>query len=742
MSWLSAVTGKAEDFLNKLDKSAAQTFQIEDEVKAVLNESPARAEFTVGGSPYPDSRLASSSKSVPSKLNELKASVDPSTSIVSSPVRPAPSRPAAVTVQKSSPVAPRKQELKLKKKDSDEALFDFLNSKDPVESVKKKTTPVGSAHHSRQSSTSSNISHNEVKTTTDVMSTGHDLPGLQVKETESLESQSQSESPTGSNTSADIDAIADAMKESPTGSDNSVSDEKRDHAQLSSLELENSLLRKEVATLNQEMVSVIQRAKDAQTELVRVKQQLNDYNSTMSQHDQLVRELQSRETDLTEALTAKDSQLAVLRVRLEEADRECKTRQKQISDLQEHRERILQDHTDSSGMHGKALDDLKEKLVNVETSLKREKESFQMAQQESTDRHSRLVQEQQTLAESLKAVNKKYATEKQKTQELSNQLKVAKSSAETARQELTEYKEKASRILQSKERLISSLRDRSGSGASGEAIGVSNLEYDSVKQERDMFRDEVQQSKLVIDNLRLEMQELENQLQMESDTAREQIRSLEEQAKEEKTRREDFEQELLQQKQELQYAIEEIHKQKTSFQSRINDRESEIEKLRSQLMTKSISSTTESELESRVRALTDSLIQKQTMLEALSTEKNSLVLQMERLEQQYRDIQNCVRSIPTTVSMTDDDEVRQRLPGYMKEGPSDTEVTRRMKRAVTGIDRFSVRLGIFLRRYPIARVFVIVYMALLHMWVMVVLLTYQPEIHTGSRSIKSPREQN
>ena len=35
--------------------------------------------------------------------------------------------------------------------------------------------------------------------------------------------------------------------------------------------------------------------------------------------------------------------------------------------------------------------------------------------------------------------------------------------------------------------------------------------------------------------------------------------------------------------QESQYALEEIHKQKTSFQSRINDRESEIEKLRSQV---------------------------------------------------------------------------------------------------------------------------------------------------------------
>ena len=44
-----------------------------------------------------------------------------------------------------------------------------------------------------------------------------------------------------------------------------------------------------------------------------------------------------------------------------------------------------------------------------------------------------------------------------------------------------------------------------------------------------------------------------------------------------------------------------------------------------------MSSTSESELESRVRELTESLIQKQTMVEALSTEKNSLGLQLERL---------------------------------------------------------------------------------------------------------------
>ena len=59
-------------------------------------------------------------------------------------------------------------------------------------------------------------------------------------------------------------------------------------------------------------------------------------------------------------------------------------------------------------------------------------------------------------------------------------------------------------FIQSKERLIASLRE--GSGASGESAGVSNLEYDSVKQERDMFREDLQHSKLTADNLRIELQ--------------------------------------------------------------------------------------------------------------------------------------------------------------------------------------------------------------------------------------------
>ena len=87
----------------------------------------------------------------------------------------------------------------------------------------------------------------------------------------------------------------------------------------------------------------------------------------------------------------------------------------------------------------------------------------------------------------------------------------------------------------------------------------------------------------------------------------------------------------------------------------------------------------------------------------------------------------------------EDEGLRQRghVPAFMKESPTDPEFTRRVKRAANTIDMFrygfvspllfhkvtfcyhglidviyiySIRLGVFLRRYPIARVFVIIYM--------------------------------
>lgn len=729
--------------MNRLDKTAADALHTDDvKDKPSPPSEPTLIESTVD---TVESKPLSPSQSVPARLHHLSGEADNSTAL-NTP------RSLSRGASKAVPAVPSK------KKNSDDALFDFLNSKDNADGSKRLRTPVNSRHHSRQSSTSSIVSStskgakseggivmSQVGDTTETQSDRPITPSSMFQKIaappaqpppETGNSEERQDSPTNSHLSADVDALADAMKESPVGSDQSALDS--EHAevseqkerQLSSLELENRLLRNEVASLNEEMAGLISRSKESEAEANKLRSKLASQANSASMHDQLVRELQARELDLTEALKAKDSQLGVLRVRLDEADRRLASREKNLEEVKLERERILQDHSHSSGMHGQALDCMKEKLEQTEAALQREQEAYRLAQQESNERQAKLEREQQSLAEALTAAEKRVAQEKAKMSDFMSQMKAAQSAANAAKNELAEYKEKASRILQSKEKLISSLRDGGMSLSEG---GVSNLEHEAMRQERDMIREELQQARLTIENLRVELQDVETQLQQESDTSQETIASLEASLEEEKRRRDDAEQELLKQQQEYSFSIEELSKQKSAFQSRINNREAEIEKLRNQLMTKSMSSSTEHELESRVRALTESLIQKQTILEALGTEKNSLVLQLERMECQIRDLESATPRPPSTsqfVAISDhDDDVKQRLPMFLREVASDHEVTRRMKRAANSIDTFSIRLGVFLRRYPMARVFVIVYMGLLHLWVLVVMMTYQPEIH-------------
>ena len=61
----------------------------------------------------------------------------------------------------------------------------------------------------------------------------------------------------------------------------------------------------------------------------------------------------------------------------------------------------------------------------------------------------------------------------------------------------------------------------------------------------------------------------------------------------------------------------------------LKEREDEVQALRLQLAQRASSSSNQLELENRLRALTDSLLNKQSQIEVLSTERNSLVIQLE-----------------------------------------------------------------------------------------------------------------
>uniref|UniRef100_A0A8C9W2Y0 Golgin subfamily A member 5 n=1 Tax=Scleropages formosus TaxID=113540 RepID=A0A8C9W2Y0_SCLFO len=693
MSWFADLAGKAEDFLNKVDQGAASALTKHQNRAAISYDTTDSSvgPYSTTHTPSPPAQQHNSQDApgfitaAASNIKRSKATLLAGTANVSS----------AGTIKASSNfVRPKKAEP------NDDILFDFLNSTDPASSRKrdtKKEQPkvgIGSQMAVAEGAPSTPSGMTLGWNTPESSDSG--LPGSQ-------EPHQEDQMP--------VEEVPGQV--------------------MSSLRLENQLLRSEVASLNQEMAALIQRAKDAQEELNVAQARTDKWNSDQSRTDRTIRELRSQVDDLKEALSAKDGQLAVLKVRLEEADHLLLSHNKALEAAQTERSRILQDHTEGSKMHSQALETLQERLREAETALRREQDNCRQMQSEFSERSTKMEGEKQALVEAVTAAERRATEERRRAEEQQQQLKSARSATEIAKQELQDYKHKASRILQSKEKLISSLKE--GSGLEVLEGGVAgSLELEELRHEKELQREEIQKLQGQIQSIRAEMQDLEVQALAEAETWREQQQELREQQLHQAQAKQEVQAELERCKQELQYMEEEHHRTKSTLQSRIKDREEEIQKLRNQITNKTLSTSSQAELESRLHQLTETLIQKQTMLEALGTEKSSLVFQLERLEEQMKRMQGGQVNGPAiNMGSVDGPGVRPRNVPVLfsdQEGPA-AGVYGKVRKAASTIDKFSIRLGIFLRRYPVARVFVILYMALLHLWVMIVLLTYTPEMH-------------
>uniref|UniRef100_A0AAX7SZW2 Golgin subfamily A member 5 n=1 Tax=Astatotilapia calliptera TaxID=8154 RepID=A0AAX7SZW2_ASTCA len=728
MSWFTDLAGKAEDFLNKVDQGAATALSKGQEKSSSFSiaygeESTAKTDYNSAGyktNPAVTHHTYASSHDAQGYISAAAGNIKKSNATMLAGSAPNTGKTS------SGFVRPKKSEQNV----DDDMLFDFLNSSEPQVSNRRDSRKdlVKVVEAQNPTFPASTTSH----TTPSVPSTPPSTRG--VSRASSMSSLSAHSIKTEENSAKDLGHCV-------LGSDSSLAvplessrqeppppTEEPQNQILSSLRLENQLLRSEVASLNQEMASVIQRAKDLQDELNQARLRADKWNSEQSQTDRTLRELRSQVDDLTEALSAKDGQLAVLKIRLDEADQLLKSRSAALEEAQKEKSKIMQDHTEGNSMQSQALETLQERLREAELALRREQDSYRQMQTEYAGRLSKLEAERQTLAETVTAAERRAAEEKFKVDDFQHQLKSAKAAAESAKQELQDYKQKASRILQSKEKLISSLKEGSGLDTL-DGSGTMALELEELRHEKDLQREEIQKLQGQVLTLRTEIQDLENQALADAETWREQQAQLQEQQTLQNRAKQEVEAEVERYKQELQYLEEEHHRAKTTLQSRIKDREDEIQKLRNQLTNKTLSNS-QTELENRLHQLTETLIQKQTMVEALGTEKNSLVFQLERLEQQLKNTQGGQSGGPAiNMSGLEGAGARQRNTPVLFSDQDSPGVYGKVRKAASTIDRFSIRLGIFLRRYPMARVFVILYMAVLHLWVMIVLLTYTPEMH-------------
>ncbi|XP_029807350.1 golgin subfamily A member 5 isoform X2 [Suricata suricatta] len=625
MSWFADLAGKAEDLLNRVDQGAATALSRKENTSNIAyNKNADYPELQQNTDlTYQTGSKAAYISSAADNIRNQKATILAGTANVKVGSRTAAE--ASHSVENTSALRPSSQFVRRKKSEpDDELLFDFLNSsqKEPTGRVeiKKERSKTPALQSSRTASVGS------VNTSSTAVRPIEESPSRSQGDETSNNSDSGHEVQEDSS-KENVSSGAACADHNPTPAADGKSHE------LSNLRLENQLLRNEVQSLNQEMASLLQRSKETQEELNKARARVEKWNVDHSKSDRVTRELRAQVDDLTEAVAAKDSQLGVLKVRLQEADQLLSARTEALQALQSEQSRMMQDHSEGSSLQNQALQTLQERLHEADAARKREQESCKQMQSEFAARLNKMEVERQNLAEAVTLAERKYSDEKRRVDELQQQVKVYKSSLEASKQELVDYKQKATRILQSKEKLINSLKE--GSGFEGlDSSAAHSMELEDLRHEKEMQKEEIQKLMGQIHQLRSELQDLEAQQVSEAESAREQFQDLQDQIAGQKASKQELEAELERQKQEFHYIEEDLYRTKNTLQSRIKDREEEIQKLRNQLTNKTLSNSSQSELENRLHQLTETLIQKQTMLESLSTEKNSLVFQLERLEQQ------------------------------------------------------------------------------------------------------------
>ncbi|ESO05398.1 hypothetical protein HELRODRAFT_171793 [Helobdella robusta] len=516
MSWFETLAAKTENLLNKVDQVAGQALQNTPDKNNSSDESQ-----------WKRSLGATDGSLVTTELNVYKPPVSKRSEKVTN---------TSKTPKNNCP------------EDPDHKLFEFLNSSPPL-------PPTSSL--SNKLTASKNSYSNLLKFTNDNTDKTQEL-----KEFENDKQDDRGSAPAEETTST---AKSVVYKQDGTNNDNEVL------PNPSAIEFENQLLKSEINSLNIEMQSILTRAQNNQEDRDRTIKKMELQNQQMIKKEQIIRELQERESDLTKALDAKDTQLSVLRVRLEEADASLKLKNKKIQDIQVEKENLLQDHSLSTGVQTHALDTLQDKLKEAELMVRQEADRYSTLLNESQEKIRKLESDRDNLTCETSNLQRTLAREKEylsvfvstknylaSVVDMMNQVRAAKTLAETAKQELSQYKDKATRILQSKDRLIATLKEGQfekvdGSGASEPSIQATELE--SLKQERDVLRDDYNSCHLALQNLRTEFMEVESQMQQEIDSLKEQMRMMEEQLDGERKRREDVETDVNKYKQVVVWLI-------------------------------------------------------------------------------------------------------------------------------------------------------------------------------------------
>ncbi|KAM3956450.1 golgin A5 [Aphomia sociella] len=372
------------------------------------------------------------------------------------------------------------------------------------------------------------------------------------------------------------------------------------------------------------------------------------------------------------------------------------------------------------------LNQLKHKindLTNVEIAkYKEQSEAWESEWAVTRDRNKELEEQVQQLTEKVQeneSAHIKLENELRHAQttigELQTDLERSTAECQRLEKEWETYKLRVKSMLFAKDNEIITLKQ--GTYITEDTKSLIE-QLDSLKEERDELSESIVGVRGECGTLQQQTEQLSDQLSAASRA----VAALRDALRDERAARGRAEAQARARTKELKSIQIETGQTIASLRTALRDKENELNHLRDS--TSSIRTTDTSALnvgdydvtqnnidKDKIQYLTDILIQKQGKTDSLMAENNMLKIQLDKLQSKYKSELSAFKAntAHSVVHVQDDGRSRSR------------------PESSSPVEKLSMRMGLVLRRNPLFRVFIIIYMIGLHFWVLTVLLTSTPE---------------
>ncbi|CAG9537764.1 unnamed protein product [Cercopithifilaria johnstoni] len=428
----------------------------------------------------------------------------------------------------------------------------------------------------------------------------------------------------------------------------------------------------------------------------------------------------TQQADALKCLHIKESQIAVMSVRLQEAEEANVKKDTQIAELSKELKLIKKEIEAGNGGISNGQPSSLKKLQHEHD---KEKEEFEKREQDYVKRLESANNENSETEKELQKLKAKILKMEMNEQNLMEEIRLAKYNLEENKHEFDEYKQRAQKILSAKENLLTSLKENSSFGSDGI---VNSVELEELRCEFDLLKDDLQQSQFVIYNLKADIQEMENKLRDEQRSSGIQRENLLKQMHHHISQANKYKKQMERTQQEYDFLQTEIHRQEEAVEKKLAEKDIELTKLMEEKKTGRRYEI--GEMEQKISLLSEKLISKQTAIERIESEKRALELRLERAEYACRNAEAAAVKAVAIEMRGNVISASDQSCSIFTISHSDNMLVHMVKLAVCIFDRLGLRLAVFMRS-PMFRFFFFTYCLLLHAWVFFILFTYTPEIH-------------